>query len=321
LRVERARLRFFLRAVIGAALLGWLAHRTGFGPGVLEAPVRTLGAVGLTSLLLAIGQALSAWRWQLFLGPDAPRWLDLFRVYLIGQFAGLFLPTSVGGDVVRIVAVSRVRPAGLTVLSILLDRGLGLGALLVYLGIGVLLVPAHTAGWGTRLQVGVSPSWWIAGAALVALLLLFLAPHPMLGRVRAFASETLRAMAETFRRRPRAFGAALLLSFFVQGIYILAWRTAGTGAELVLPLNFLLFAVPVVSLATMVPVTIHGASGRASGLCSSRAGHSQRERRSARAPVLRGVLAGGSGGRDLAGASGGRTRRRRNPPISLTRGG
>jgi hypothetical protein len=176
LKVGKARLRLYLRAVIGAALLGWLAHRTGFGLGVLAAPGRTLAAVGATSVLLATGQALSAWRWQLLLGPDAPGWLDLCRVYLIGQFAGLFLPTSVGGDVVRIAAVSRVRPAGLTLSSVLLDRGLGLLALCVFFVIGAFLAPAQAAGWSDRLQLGASPSRWIAAGALGALLLLFLAP-------------------------------------------------------------------------------------------------------------------------------------------------
>jgi hypothetical protein len=76
--------------------------------------------------------------------------------------------------------------------------------------------------------------------------------------VRAFTGETLGAMARTFRRQPGASGAALLPSFAVQGTYVLAWRTAGTAAGLALPVEFLLFAVPVVSLASMVPVTIHG---------------------------------------------------------------
>jgi uncharacterized membrane protein YbhN (UPF0104 family) len=207
--------------------------------------------------VLGVGQALSASRWKLLLGPD-PRWLDLFRIYLIGQFAGLFLPTSVGGDVVRIAAVSRVKPAALTVSSVLLDRALGFVALLVYLLIGVLLIPAHATDWGDRLRFGAPARWLLGVSGAGIVLILVVALSRILRRVRVFARDTLRAMASTFRGEPGRFAGALLLSFLVQGLYMCAWGAAAAGLGLTLPIEFLLFAVPFVSLAMMLPVTISG---------------------------------------------------------------
>jgi uncharacterized membrane protein YbhN (UPF0104 family) len=254
-----ARLRVFVRAVIGAALLAWLIRRTGFRPGVLQEPASSLAAAGAASLILILGQALSAWRWQLLLGADPPRWLDLFRIYLIGQFVGLFLPTSIGGDMVRIAAVSRVRSVGRTTSSVLLDRGLGLGALLVYLLVGVVLVPAHAAEWSDRLQLRAPPLWVLGITAAGLILVLVVAfVQPIFSRIRGFTRETLSSLHDTLGREPRRLTGALILSFLVQAAYIAAWGVLALGLGLTLPVGFLLFAVPFVSLAMMLPVTIAG---------------------------------------------------------------
>ena len=54
-------------------------------------------------LLYAAGQAISAWRWKILLGPvqlqaSYPR---LLSFYFTGMFFNLFLPTIVGGDAVK----------------------------------------------------------------------------------------------------------------------------------------------------------------------------------------------------------------------------
>ena len=67
-------------------------------------------------LLYVAGQAVSAWKWHLLLGPvglGAVRYTRLLAFYFIGMFFNIFLPTIVGGDAVKAVLLAReTRAAG-----------------------------------------------------------------------------------------------------------------------------------------------------------------------------------------------------------------
>ena len=102
---RRQSLARWLRFIVSAALLAVLV--TKIHPADLLPERRTLStlvylAAGL--ILTALGLVLSAWRWQ--------RVLEVFDVrvplrtltkhYFAGQFVGNVLPSTVGGDVVRV---------------------------------------------------------------------------------------------------------------------------------------------------------------------------------------------------------------------------
>ncbi|HEX4560542.1 MAG TPA: lysylphosphatidylglycerol synthase transmembrane domain-containing protein [Gemmatimonadales bacterium] len=252
--------RFWLRAVVGLGLLAWIIGRTDLhaltirvGPGLL------LGVVGAVTAI-AVAQGLAAWRWRVIIGPGAPPWGYLYRLYLIGLFFSLFLPTSIGGDTVRAAAASAgsVNP-GSAVASVLLDRIVVVIALVFYFMLGVLLDPGaftHLAG-----EIGVRMP---GGAKLAAGgfgLLVILVGLVVLGRRSAGVRRAIdegKRLTLLFARSPGALGRALGLGLAVQGVYILAWGALAAGLGWSLPLGFLLFAVPFVSLAAMAPVTISG---------------------------------------------------------------
>ena len=140
----------------------------------MSRPVRALATFVLTGLAVAyllwkidVGETVdvlaesSPWWFLLAVGimtvtvvPMAERWRRLLasqgmrervpwltRAYLVAYAAGQILPTSIGGDAVRIVETSRRHPARLGAISaiVLLERALG-GAATVLLGaVGFLL--------------------------------------------------------------------------------------------------------------------------------------------------------------------------------------
>src|SRR5947209_6261642 len=136
-------MRTKLRIAGSALLLGWLALRTDWSRlaaafGELDWPL-WLAGVGL---YLAV-QVVSGLRWRLLARPlqfDAPTG-DYVRFTFIGMFFGLFLP-SIGTDVVRawyLDAGSGRKRAAL--LSVLLDRALGLAVLLAMVVVAALVYP------------------------------------------------------------------------------------------------------------------------------------------------------------------------------------
>lgn len=115
--------------------------------------------VALAVLVLAAGQALSALRWRAAtraLGTDAPaRWFT--KHYFRGCFYNTVLPTGIGGDAVRVLAVRGLAGGRAAVKGVVLDR---LGGLVAAVLAAAVLLPLS----GYRL-----PPALAAAAVLVAL--------------------------------------------------------------------------------------------------------------------------------------------------------
>lgn len=247
------------RIGMAAALLG-LVLRSGDTAALLARFTRgTLAAVALGTVLLLASQAIAAWRWRLLIGPGAPRWPALFHLYLVGAFFSLFLPTAVGGDAFRATMLARVAPrAEEAVVSVVLDRGLGVVALLAYALAGVVVAPEVTRPLLAQLAGALSPARLlpITGAALLLLLGAALLARRV-PRLRAIPGAALRATRDTLARG-RLAAAALGLSLVVQGLMVLLWMVVARGVGLTLPATCFLVGVPLVSLATMLPLSLAG---------------------------------------------------------------
>ncbi|HLP01784.1 MAG TPA: lysylphosphatidylglycerol synthase transmembrane domain-containing protein [Opitutaceae bacterium] len=167
LRVLRSPVGTFLRYGVSLGLLGWLATRVEW---VRLGELRALEATLTVPAVFFAGAAypLQAWRWQVLLralGIAVPTsWVQ--SVSWIGQFYNSFLPGGVAGDAVRLGWVWRQAPdrksAGAA--SLLADRVLGLGALLV-LAAGALCIHTIQPGAGA----GLRPVLWASLAALAVL--------------------------------------------------------------------------------------------------------------------------------------------------------
>lgn len=252
--------KFWLRVAVGLGLLAWIIGRTDLHALTITLnPRLVLGIMGAAAAVVA-AQGLAALRWRVIIGAGAPPWGYLYRLYLIGLFFSLFLPTSIGGDTVRAAAASTgsVNP-GSAVASVLLDRIVGVLALIFYFILGVALDPGAFTRLAGEMGVRMPGGTKVILAALV--LLVVVVGLIVLGRrshaVRNAVAEGKR-LTVLFAQSPSALGTALGLGLAVQGAYILAWAALAVGLGWGLSLGFLLFAVPFVSLAAMAPVTISG---------------------------------------------------------------
>ena len=250
-----------VRVALGFLILAFVLSRIDLDALTLRWDSRATTGFILCIAIIAGGQLLSALRWRLVLGDEGSSFTYLLRLYLISLFFSLFLPTSVGGDAVRAVAISRSsrRPAW-AVSSIVFERRLGLVAMFLLLAVGAMLTPAvfKSALERTSLDLDFSPlqiAIAITAAAIIGIVALrFIMRHP---KFRSIAVEA-GALWTSFRDRPGAFGAALVVSVLVQGAYIIAWYVLAIALRMQVPaVDFLVF-VPFVSIAAMLPVTVAG---------------------------------------------------------------
>lgn len=268
MRVGRHALLVALKLAVSVSLLSVLLRRAdlgGIAAGLRQAEWSWIAiALGVYFLMLAV----SAWRWQQLLfaqGVDLPIG-RLFESFLVATFFNNFLPSNVGGDVVRIADTAR--PAGSRTLAttvVLLDRGVGLLGLVLVAAVG-----ATIARWSAREAgpVGATTLWAGLVAGTVVSLPVFLAPrtlHVLAGPIRRLHPEwiderldRLTGALVRFRQSPAAmaacFGGAVVVQLILVAFYYALARSLG------IPIGFaqLSLLVPVSFLVQMAPISING---------------------------------------------------------------
>src|SRR5206468_935360 len=124
----RARLGRWLKPAVTIALYLFVFYWTDFSAILGRLRTAALGPLAAGIALYAAGQALSALKWHVLLGPVqlTTSYTRLLGYYFTGMFFNLFLPTIVGGDAVKAVLLARetAAPARAT-MSVFMERNTG----------------------------------------------------------------------------------------------------------------------------------------------------------------------------------------------------
>lgn len=218
--------------------------------------------------IYVINVLASTWRWHLLLRAQEIRVKarSLLGSFLVALFFNNFLPSNIGGDVVRIRDTAR--HAGSKTLAatvVLVDRTMGL------MGLVLVAALAATAAEGTSRQaVPIWPSWLWAGFLLGALASVpaVLAPagfgrllqpltvfHPEWVGERI---EKLTSALARFRDRPTALIGCFGGAVFVQATIVLFFSTVAHALHQSLTFRDLAVIVPLSFVVQMLPVSLNG---------------------------------------------------------------
>lgn len=252
-----------LRVALAAIAVAFLATKLPKGEII---PKQHLGftIVLLIAAVLCtlLGVVLSAWRWQRVLmvfDVHAPL-LTLTNHYLAGIFVGTVLPSTIGGDVLRVSRASQtVGSTQVSFASVVLERMTGFVALPVLVFTGFALKPSMLEN---------DQAWLAITVAVVTLLILaglvFAAGHPRIaGRYADNENWTrfigaLHVGIDRLRRNPRqlgpVLGTALLYQFSVVVTFMLVFR----ALDLPIPLAGALALSPAVLMIQVLPITLGG---------------------------------------------------------------
>ena len=262
----RARLGRWLKPAVTIALYLFVFYWTDFSAILGRLRTAALGPLVAGIALYAAGQALSALKWHVLLGPVqlTTSYTRLLGYYFTGMFFNLFLPTIVGGDAVKAVLLARetAAPARAT-MSVFMERNTGLCALLMIAVVAAYAAPPVKL-FGVSL---VALAWMLAGSYAVANLALMsplvyhvadrlIAATPFAG-VRVRAASLYQAVAPYVDAVPTLI-AALALSLVFQALVIAVVFLNARALSLAVPFSAVAVFVPLVSLAGMVPVSVNG---------------------------------------------------------------
>ena len=254
-------LKWLQYAVTAALLLGllWFVDLGAVAEAALQAdPVWLLAAVGC--VLLARLAVTFRWRQLLAVSGHPTDFRHLFRVVSAGMGLGALLPTSVGPDVARGVLLARAGEApvgsGLVVASLLLDRYAATVGTLIVAAVGALLMGYTWLALGLAAVIlGVAAATVLA-MAMAERVLPLATPGPLKKlrpKLAAFV-ERLRAPGMVRRGLVPAILISTLMTVARTGIFICLY--AGLGHPV--PVGLALFAIPLMLIALMAPVTVGG---------------------------------------------------------------
>jgi len=260
-------LKLALKVLISLGLLAYLLSTVDSAVLVrLILQARFLPLLSALLLMLA-GVVLSARKWQALLRVDNVDVgiTELTRYYLVGIYFNNFLPTSIGGDAVRGFLVSRSQRQRMAVLtSILAERFSGVLALLVIALVGIryspLLQATEWAGWiSIVLLLGLIGLVLVLSARFTGFLLGFL-PN----RLADYFQHALSKI-RAYTRSYRTIWTVVWVSLAFQGLTILVYDLGAQAFGMEVTLLNLMAMVPLVTLATLLPLSLNGIGIREGG--------------------------------------------------------
>ncbi len=254
-----------LRIAVGGILIAYLLIRLD-----LRVVLRNITVLDLHYLALAFGCYLlfiivSAWRWQVLLDHKRIRlpFPKTNVIYFISLFFTNFLPTTVGGDVMRVVYSAPPERKADAVATVLADRILGFIGLFLFglTAVMYLFITQHRGEFLTLMIVG------LVGLILLTVFLFskraYHVASPLLERL------TLLRLGERLSRVHRAlndFGGSLSRIAICVGQSVLIQVLLALSPFLILRglgdqhtglLPFFIY-VPIINVISMIPVSLNG---------------------------------------------------------------
>lgn len=224
--------------------------------------------LGVAFIIYSISVVASTWRWHLLLDAQrvAVRRRSLLGSFMVANFFNNFLPSNIGGDVIRISdtakpAQSKTRAAAV----VLMDRGLGLMALVLVAAVGAsaagAIHPAALPIWPVWLWVGFLAAAAASAPAVFApegfgrvlQPLTVLHPEWVGNRIQKVTDVLAR-----FRAQPSALAACFAWAIFVQATMVVFYFAVAYALHLTVSISDLAVIVPISFVAQMLPVSVNG---------------------------------------------------------------
>lgn len=214
------------------------------------------GWLGVTFALVLLSLVIRAIRW-FFLLQGLGVTLSLRRLvalYYVGNFFNAFLPTSFGGDVMRVVEVTRDVPAEVAAGTVIVDRLTGLLMLFV---MALLSLPFRPDDFPPDLLV------FIVAVSLIGLLGgIILLEGSLIRRMGRFLPRILsptgtgpiaKILSAVNAVGWQAILKSLGMSLIFNTVLVCWWWTAGRALEFQIPFTHFLLVVPILSISLLVP--------------------------------------------------------------------
>lgn len=253
-----------LRVVIAVLLLAWLLSKVNIKESLSQMknanPLILLLAVVFFGLLILV----SVWRWKIILDARNLRFSFgyLVKVYFACWFFNNILPTSIGGDVIRVIYTIKDNNKTGAFSATFVDRMIGfVGLFLIALiaSLFILLIRHQTRFLAFNL---------FGLIILLSIILMLFSDKAhrffsgIFRRIKIFRLGDIIDRAygavKTYREKKGALLVSLMLSLLLQADLSLTWYFTGYAVGARISATYYFLYIPIIGLLTMIPLTIGG---------------------------------------------------------------
>ena len=257
-----------VKLAVSIALLWLLFSRIDVGKLWANARQASLAWMTIALGLYALNVVASVWRWWLLLeAQDVDMsFQSLFASMSVALFFNNFLPSNIGGDVVRVADSAKVtRSKTLAATVVLADRTMGMMGLVLVAALGVTLVTSGGrtplpiwpswlwAGFTSGMLVGALMLWKPGGVGWILRPLLILHPEWVAGRI-----GSITATLQRFRNHVGAVATCFAGAVCVQLLTVAFGWAVARALGIHIGASDLAVVIPLAGVVQMVPISVNG---------------------------------------------------------------
>lgn len=256
-----------VKVCVSAGLITWLIMRANLSE-VMTVLARANWAILVPAFFLFfVGYSVTAARWSILqrsLGGSIRYWF-LVKSFMVAMFFNNFLPSTMGGDAIRMYDTYRAGSSKtVAVAAVLMDRIVGVTALLIFAMVGLYF--GEYAGFG---EFGFVTGVMIAaGCALLGLVFLVFMPWSLVDYLESLVQRLPKLVSgfgnslifaiRAFRKHRLSLLAAFVLSLVLQSIVVFYHWLVGLALGLDVALMAYFLIVPIAIIMMMLPISING---------------------------------------------------------------
>ncbi|MBS3816629.1 MAG: flippase-like domain-containing protein [Candidatus Thermoplasmatota archaeon] len=177
-------------------------------------------------------------------------------MYYIGTFFNLFLPTNVGGDIVKAHKMSKVTKKSIEAYSsVFMERFTGLIAILS------LAIAASTL-YFSELPIDIISTIYVVFLTLIVLSFIMSLNKRLFKNFNPFSIREkllkLYSSISLYTKKKRTLGHALLVSFAFHTILILTNYILALSIGINVPIQYFFIFIPITAVLLFLPISIRG---------------------------------------------------------------
>jgi len=266
---SKVRLKTLLKIIVSLSLILYIIYT--FGPYNIIYQIQEVNLFYffIVILITVFNVMISARKWQLLLKAkdEIQSFFHIWKLYYIGTFFNMFLPTNVGGDVVKAHKLSRVSKKSVEAYSsVFMERFTGLIAVIVLATISTTFyleeIPRNITYmiYGVFLPAILVAFFLISSKRFIVVLQIFLKKIFNSFNPFSLKEKSIKILKSVnhYTKKKKSIVYAIFLSLIFHTLLIMSNYILGLSLGLDISLYYFFIFIPISHILLFLPVSIRG---------------------------------------------------------------
>lgn len=263
------RLKTIIKIIISISLISYVIYSA--GPYKIWNEIKNINLLFflIVILITIVKVGVSAKKWQILLKAkgEIKDFLHVWKIYYIGTFFNLFLPTNVGGDVVKAHKMSKVSKNSIEAYSsVFMERFTGVIAIF-----GLAIVA--TTLYFSELPTDILFIIYVVFLPLIILSFLMIWKDSIVDKFKKLIKRIFKnfnpfsikekliklySSINLYTKKKKTIGYALIISFVFHTMLILTNYILALSIGIDIPIHYFFIFIPITAILLFLPISIRG---------------------------------------------------------------